>query len=79
MSFASLPSSSFGYYRGTPYVGGGAHGGGGQGQQMAGSNTFAQGQGPTGGTSTGWNPTILYMFGLIVAEMIIFGILARKL
>jgi hypothetical protein len=45
---------------------------------MAGTNTFAQGQGPTG-QSTGWNPTILYMIGLIILEMIVFGIISRKL
>jgi len=76
--YFSYPNSSFGYYRGNPQFGGGAYGGGGSGPQMAGTNVFSQGQGPTG-QSTGWNPTILYMFGLIIAEMIIFGILARKL
>jgi hypothetical protein len=46
---------------------------------MAGTNTFAQGQGPTSGQGTGWNATILYMIGLIILEMIVFGIIARKL
>ena len=77
MNFA-YPNSSFGYYRGAPLYGGGAQGGGGQGPNMAGTNVFAQGQGPTG-QATGWNPTILYMFGLIVVEMVVFGIIARKL
>jgi hypothetical protein len=78
MYFAA-PTSSFGYYRGAPQFGGGAHSGGGQGNQVAGSNTFAQGQGPTGQQTSGWNPTILYMIGLIILEMIVFGIIARKL
>lgn len=73
------PTASFGYFRGAPQAGGGALSGGGYGQNMAGTNTFAQGQGPTGASATGWNPTILYMFALIIGEMIVFGILARKL
>lgn len=77
MYFAQ-PNSSFGYYRGSPLYGGGAYGGGGSGPQMAGSNTFAQGQGAPG-SQTGWSPTILYMIGLVIAEMVIFGILSRKL
>lgn len=77
MNFA-YPTSSFGYYRGAPLYGGGAQGGGGQGPNMAGTNVFSQGQGPTG-QATSWNPTILYMFGLIIVEMAIFGFIARKL
>jgi hypothetical protein len=77
MNFAQ-PTSSFGYYRGSPQFGGGAQAGGGQGVAMAGTNTFAQGQGPQG-SSTGWNPTILYLIALVIGEMVIFGIIARKL
>lgn len=72
---ASAPSSSFGYYRGTPYYGGEGSGGG---QRMAGNNAFAQGQGPTTGAG-GWEPHILYLFGFIVLEMVVFGFLASKL
>lgn len=73
----AYPNSSFGYYRGSPLYGGGAYGGGGSGPQMAGNSTFSAGQGPT--SQTGWSPTILYMIGLVIGEMIVFGILARKL
>lgn len=77
--FASKPNASFGYYRGmTQLYGGGAYGGGGSGNQVAGNGVFSQGTGPNG-QATGWSPTILYMFALIIAEMIIFGILSRKL
>jgi hypothetical protein len=78
MYFAA-PTSSFGYYRGSPQFGGGAQSGGGQGPLMAGTNTFSQGSGPASGTGSGWNPTILYMIALIIVEMVIFGILSRKL
>lgn len=76
--YFSAPTSSFGYYRGSPLNAGGAQSGGGYGNQMAGTNQFAQGQGPVSAGNT-WSPTILYMFGLIIAEMIVFGILAKKL
>lgn len=76
--YFSAPTSSFGYYRGSPQYGGGAQAGGGYGNNMAGKNQFAPGQGPVG-TSGAWSPTILYMFGLIIGEMIVFGILAKRL
>jgi hypothetical protein len=77
MQFA-LPSSSFGYYRGNPIYGGD---GSGQGVNMAGSNVFSAGQGAQGssGSATAWSPTILYMFVLILVEMFVFAIIARKL
>jgi hypothetical protein len=79
--FSSAPNSSFGYYRGmTNLYGGGAYGGGGYGNTVAGNGVFAQGTGtPSTGQAGGWTPTILYMFALIIVEMIIFGILSRKL
>jgi hypothetical protein len=71
---ASAPSASFGYYRGTPYFGGE---GSGKGQDVAGLGTFTQGQGPQG--STGWEPSIMYLFIFVIAEMVVFGFLATKL
>jgi len=44
---------------------------------MAGGNVFTAGQGSD--TTTGWSPTILYLFALIIVEMFVFGILARKI
>lgn len=32
-----------------------------------------------GGTVGGWHPTILYMAGLVVAEIIVVGFLSRHL
>lgn len=72
MQFSS-PTASFGYYRGSPqFLGTGS----GMGPAVQGNSQFAQGQG-TGSTS-GWTPTILYLFVLIVAEMFVFGILSRS-
>lgn len=73
----SMPSSSFGYYRGTPLAGGQ---GSGQGVGMAGTSVFSAGQGgANGGNTTGWSPTILYLFALIVAEMFIFAFIGRHI
>ena len=71
---ASMPSSSFGYYRGTPYYGGE---GSGMGQTVAGNSAFAAGQGV--GAATGWEPSIPFLFGMVILEMIVFAYLGRKL
>jgi hypothetical protein len=71
---ASSPTSSWGYYRGTPYYGGD---GSGMGQNVAGNSAFASGQGVT--SDTGWEPSIPFLLGFIVLEMVIFAYLGRKL
>jgi hypothetical protein len=73
--YFSNPTSSFGYTRGQPFYKGS---GSGQGPSQSGTGQFAQGSGPVNNT-TQWSPTILYMFALIIAEMIIFGFLARRI
>jgi hypothetical protein len=74
--YVARPTSSFGYYRGSPIVG---NDGGSQGVEVAGVNVFSAGQGSVSDVSgNGWTPTILYLFVLIIAEMFIFGILARR-
>ena len=72
-NYGVFPAGSQGYYRGTPVYGGQ---GAGEGQNMAGKGLFSQGTGPVQGT--GWTPTILYLFVLILAEMVVFGFIARK-
>ena len=74
MEFA-LPTQSWGYYRGTPYYGGE---GSGQGGIVAGTGVFSAGQGNVAGR-TGWSPTVLYLFVLIILEMVIFGLIAKHL
>jgi hypothetical protein len=49
------------------------------GQATAGTSALGQG---IGGVSVGgqqWHPTILYLFALIVAELIVFGIISQLL
>lgn len=76
--FASRPTSSFGYWRGTggdgPFTGGQ---GSGMGVKTQGLGSFMQGQGPAG--AGGWEPTVLYLFLLIIAEMFVFGFISRAL
>ena len=75
----SRPSSAFGYWRG-----GGSDGvplAQGQGSKMGPRNQgvgfFSQGQGPV--KAVGWEPSILYLFALVIAEMIVFGFISRTL
>ena len=39
---------------------------------------LSTGQGAPGGAS-GWQPTIVYLFILIIAEMIVFGFISKAL
>lgn len=73
----SYPTASYGYYRGSPQFLGTGSGGGGN---VAGKGTFAAGQGMSpANADTGWQPTVLYLLGLIVVEMVVFGVLAKHL
>jgi hypothetical protein len=78
-TYASRPSSSFGYFRGLSE--GPFWQGQGSGMGMAantqGMGVLSQGQGPAG--AGGWHPTVLYLGVLIFAEMIAFGLLSKLL
>lgn len=71
----SMPTSSYGYYRGWPIFGGD---GSGMGVEMAGANVFSAGQGTQTGSGAAWSPTILYLFLLVIAEMFVFAFIARR-
>lgn len=76
----SYPAATWGYYRGTPFYGGSGSGYGTQGvNDMAGSTSYAAGQGPAAGSSSGWHPSVLYMFVLIFAEMFVFAYIGKHL
>lgn len=51
------------------------------GEVAASTSELAQGLGGGQGApgSTGWEPTILYLFVLVLAEMFVFGLIARLL
>lgn len=72
----ALPTSSFGYYRGSPQFGGY---GSNQGAAVAGNGVFPQGQGPVSALKESWTPTIMYLFILIIAEMFVFGVIGRHI
>ena len=69
-------NQSQGYYVGSGPLSGGS--GSGTGQAVSGAGTLAQGNGVQIAGSQ-WHPTILYLFALIVAEMVIFGFVGRML
>lgn len=48
------------------------------GPEVSGSNVFSAGQGSTQNAAGGWTPTILYLFVLILIEMFVFAIIARR-
>lgn len=72
---AAAPTSSYGYYRGTPYWG---NDGSGKGPDVAGNNAFAAGQGSVG-ISQSWEPSIPFLLCMVILEMIVFAWLAKKL
>ena len=78
MGYASYPNPAFGYYRGLPEgpLAGGQ--GSNMGVKMQGLGFLSAGQGkPSNGA--GWDPSIVYLFLLIIAEMIVFGIISLVL
>ena len=78
MGYASYPNPHFGYVQG---VGSDGPMWKGQGSDMGlkaqGLGLLSQGQGAPGGG--GWDPTIGYLFLLILAEMVVFGLISRAL
>ena len=48
------------------------------GPKLQGLGFFSQGQGPVGGTG-GWEPTVVYLLLMVVAEMVVFGFIAKAL
>ena len=47
------------------------------GQKNSGVGLLSQGQGLM--TGDGWHPTVIYLLILVVAEMIVFGFIAKTL
>jgi len=78
-AYYSRPTSAFGYWRGGMSDGPLAQGqGSGMGLKNQGLGLLSAGQGPAGGGG-GWEPTVVYLLLLIVAEMIVFGVISRVL
>ena len=78
MGYSSYPNPAFGYYtsagsEGPLWKGQGSD----MGLKTQGLGIFRQGQGPT--NTGGWDPTIGYLFLLIIGEMIVFGLISKAL
>ncbi len=70
---AMTPNGAWGYWRGPGMAGGS---GSGMGTKNQGLGVLPEGMTSAAGA---WHPTVLYMLGLIVAEMVAFHIIGRLL
>ena len=75
---ASLPPQGYGYWRGSAGLSGPPSGGKGE-IGMATQGVGMASQGTVRAAGQDWHPTILYLLGLTVLEMIVFGIIGRAL
>ena len=76
---APYGNQAYGYWRG---VGSGVSGPPAAGRGEQGVATQGIGMASTGSVSvagTDWHPTILYLLGLVIVEMIVFGVIGRML
>lgn len=70
------PNPSFGYWRGAPLAGGS---GSGMGQANSGTGVLSQGLGSVGQMAGAWEPSVLYLIGFVIFEMIAFHVISRVL
>jgi len=79
-AYYARPTSSFGYWRGGMSDGPMWQGQGSfrYGPAAQGAGLLPPGSGPAPAPA-GWHPTVLWMIGLVVAEMVLFKILERML
>lgn len=73
----TYPAQGLGYTRGSDFQAGGS--GSGMGEMAQGTSQLGQGLGSVGGMAGDWEPSVLFIFGLVIAEMIFFHILSRVL
>jgi len=80
VGYASYPNPAFGYYRGGGSDGPPLYKGQGsmRGPAIQGLGFLSQGQGKPAAMSD-WDPSILYLFVFVIAEMIVFGWISRTL
>jgi hypothetical protein len=72
---SSLPQQGIGYTRGSDFIAGGS--GSGMGMASQGTASLGQGLSSLGGGS--WEPSVLYLIGLMIGEMVVFHVLGRVL
>jgi len=71
-----LPNQSYGQWRGDVQWGGD---GSGMGQSSHGAGVLPQGFGSIGNMTQAWEPSILYLIGFVVFELVAFHVLGRVL
>jgi hypothetical protein len=49
------------------------------GVSAQGTSRLGQGLGPIGGMAGDWEPSVIYLIGLVIGEMIVFHVLSRLL
>lgn len=73
----NLPGGDQGYTRGMDFQAGGS--GSGMGVKLQGTAGLSQGIGSIASAGGAWEPSILYLFGLIIGEMVVFHLIGRVL
>lgn len=75
---AALGNQAYGYWRGGAGISGPPSGGKGEiGMATQGVGMPSQGNIQVAGTS--WHPTVLYLLGLVIVEMVVFGWIGKVL
>lgn len=74
---SQFPSSSLGYWRGTPGLAGPDAGG----YPMAAQGTagMSQGTGAVRIAGAQWHPSVIYLLGLVVVELVVFKYIEQAL
>ena len=73
----AFPQQGLGYTRGSDFIAGGS--GAGAGIMAQGTASLGQGLGSIGSIAGAWEPSVLYLIGLVIGEMVAFAILGRVL
>jgi hypothetical protein len=74
---AILPGGDQGYTRGMDFQAGGS--GSGMGVKLQGTAGLSQGIGSVASLGGAWEPSVTYLFALVVAEMVVFHLIGRML
>jgi hypothetical protein len=75
--FASAPDRTFGYYRGDAEAHRYGNSGSGQGSSSAGRSVTLNGSMSGGSTGGKWHPSVAYLMGLLIAEVLLYGVVSR--
>lgn len=73
---AAYPQQGIGYSRGSMDASGS---GSGMGNMAQGTASLGSGLGSISSIGGAWEPSVLYLVGLVIAEMIVFHVLGRVL